>query len=61
MEYELKQRLAGTKQAYWTLRVWRSKDAEVPIVHTGKGTKGLGYVQGILKSRYPNAKRRVTA
>lgn len=59
MEYEIKQRCAGTKAAYWTLRVWTSKDAECPVVHTGKGTAGLGYVQGILKRRYPNAKKKV--
>jgi hypothetical protein len=55
MKYEIKQRLAGTKQAYWTLRVWTSPDQECPIVHSGKGSAGLSYVQGILRSRYPNA------
>jgi hypothetical protein len=54
MKYEIKQRLAGTKQAYWTLRVTDSS-GNVVAVHTGKGAAGLGYVSGIRQRRWPDA------
>jgi hypothetical protein len=58
MEYSIEQRLAGTSQAYWILRVW-APGQETPTVHTGKGSKGLKYVSEIRQRRYPNAKPRL--
>jgi hypothetical protein len=55
--YEIRQRLAGTRQAYWTLRVFQN-GKETPIaVHSGKGQAGYRYVSNIQKVRYPDAKK----
>ena len=57
--YRIEQRLAGTKHAYWTLKVWAagtSQDETPMAVHTGKGSAGQTYVSGIRSRRYPNAK-----
>lgn len=59
--YRIRQRLAGTKQAYWTLQVWEAgaaEDASPIAVHTGKGRAGQTYVSGIRSRRYPKATAR---
>lgn len=54
-KYEITNRLKGTKQAYWILKVWREGE-DIPFaVHTGKGKNGYRYISDIRNKRYPNA------